>query len=707
MAGTAVSSTSATSLSSTNGGGAKAAVGEAGGVPELTVSDTNGNAFFAQVNQENNGAYFLNTLFADNINSNGGLYSNYNTEDDINGNAGDGTLNLDTGLPDVNLGPGSIMVSGSEYIQDQLAVDGNTLITGSLTLTGGGTVSSGTLSGNIVATSISSGSESAVLNSGSSNSLFYLTPGPPTVVYGDGASVTRGYEDGGSTLPNGGLSGNYIDLVAKALHATQFNDGYDGATSQQMLGRYTTGNSNFGVTVPSPHAVATSGSFSRRIAIIESCAFNDSLNSITTGSSIAYLAAETGSLHADKYFVVMLTSPNIPASFTNSPTGTPSEVAAVLAVNQAIMSGSTGADLPLDSHNWLPNQLDTSQYNASDHIHFNATGHQTFARSLIPAIVAGGAVRMNNSYGYTSEPEVLLDGLTVDGYNGASLNVNTSINMGSGQGYFDVYNGPGSPNAILGLYAAVGDSFEQYTDSQADANFKWGSMLSPTSRVFTTWATMTGGTTSLSGTFTSNTVAATTGSISSIASTSGTVSGVETIGGLLTLNNGLTFGSNNQPLYIYSSAGYIVGAAAVAGNSFLIFGGSNSASTIDLGISTNGSTLSTTYLALSSTGATFPVNGTISTPGVIVDSGETINGNASITGTFTNIFTYNGTMSSGTTAAITNSSIYLHHITITETNSGAITNQGNLSVTVSGSTATVKSSSVLDSQTFTLIATPW
>ena len=708
----------ATSLSSTDGLAHAAmeyiynsVVG--GTVGTLIISDTSGNSVSLMPDSDGVSLYVPNGVNSDSIQSYNGMNSLDNTlEAGTSGNGGVvGTWSIGSSLilygnasgnsPDLEGSNWTNTHAGLFDVQSLSAASGSL---GTIVFTGT------SATGNIVAASLVAASGTHGVLASSSNGAMYLTS-PVINLYVPGSSYDRGYENGGSQLPNGGLSGNYFDLFQHSPimqgHGTVYNASVNGETSGSARSLFAAGNSLYGVTVPSGPAVATftSGSGGILIGVIPgSLAYNDAYNSISTATTVANMIALSNSFHAIGAKVIVQTSPIIPASFVA--TGGTSKVALLEATNAAIASGTVPADFPvMRMENWLSNQQDSVTYNG-DYQHPTAQGHIDLAVNLEAWWVAAGWVA-NANYEYHSTPDTFLNGLTVDGYNGGSLNVNTSINMGSTQGYLDVYNGPGFPNlAIAGLFAATGDSFEQYADSQADANFKWGSMLSPTSRVFTTWATMTGGTTSLSGTFTANTVAATTGSIGSIASTSGTVSGVETIGGLLTLNNGLTFGSNNQPIYIYNPGGYIVGMAAVAGNSFLIFGGSNSASTIDLGISTSGSTLSTTYLALSSTGATFAVNGTISTPGVIVDSGETVNGNLAVSGDLTSVTVLAGTLTSGT-AGITNSALYLRHPIVVDTDSGSVTNLGALAVSVSGSTATVKSSNVSDTSTFYLIVGPW
>jgi hypothetical protein len=484
----------------------------------------------------------------------------------------------------------------------------------------------------------------AVLNSGD-NSLPYLAPGPNSVLYTEGSSQDRGANLSGAQLPLGGLTGNYSNLIGNSFwganNLTVFNDGVDGSTSAQALARYTTGNSTYGVSVPSPHQVAISGSYGGRkyFIISGSLLYNDAHSSVTTGTTIANMVALTGSAHADGYYVIVTTCQNL-FGFGNT------QANSVISGNQAIASGSIGADLIAPMDKWLPDQNNTNFY--PDGIHASALGHQFFAANFLAFLIHGGG-DVDPSFGVSQEPVVDYAGLTVDYLAGNGLTVNGPatfsatntlslpggfIGVTTGNApYYDFYN---DGTYIFGVTSLSGARTILYNDNQAGASVVLGgvnSSHSPTS-YFTAWSS--GSNVSyfpltVSGLVTDagETASAIITANAGILASSGTVTGP------LATNAGLagTTGTFSGPLAanagFTSTTGTYSASLAVAGASAGTFTLTSGTSKIVNAALTTTSTILTTIGTKGGTPGTYQ-------PEIIVYSGS-----AAITGLSTDTSTYN------------------------------------------------------------------
>lgn len=228
------------------------------------------------------------------------------------------------------------------------------------------------------------------------------------IAYFDGASIMRGYGLGTSQLANGGLTGNFGDVFSRSAwfsgKGAYYNDGVDGCTSAQLAARYTTGQSTYGVTVPSAHSLApaVTGSSARAIYFL----FGDVLNndhfaSVSASSSISTLAALATTIRSEGYFLVLITCP----------VGT--NFASIATANKMMREGSVPCDLLVDAAPWLPDNTDTTLYQG-DGTHFTTAGHKAAAANLVAAIFAGAS---STNYGINYHPaaETFAGGATFSG----------------------------------------------------------------------------------------------------------------------------------------------------------------------------------------------------------------------------------------------------------------------------------------------------
>lgn len=218
--------------------------------------------------------------------------------------------------------------------------------------------------------------------------------------YFEGSSITRGNTLGTAQLPNGGLTGNYGDVLSKSIYGTvamstsgaAYNDGVNGNTTTQVLAQYTTGNNVYGVTVPSAHSLspAVTSSTTRHVYFLDlSPVYNDSNNSISTATSISNLQSIVNTAHTDGWIVVVLTCP-----VTGSTTAGATQISAV---NQAVKDGTVVTDFIVDWAFTIPNQSDASLY--SDGLHPNLRGHAALAAFTLATIFTqGGQVNYSNGY---------------------------------------------------------------------------------------------------------------------------------------------------------------------------------------------------------------------------------------------------------------------------------------------------------------------
>jgi hypothetical protein len=302
------------------------------------------------------------------------------------------------------------------------------------------------------------------------------------VFYFEGSSITRGHGLGTAQLANGGLTGNYGYLLSTSIwgsgKATYYNDGVSGARTDQILSQYNTGNSTYGVTVPSAHSLSPSvtGSATRHIYFLElGPVYNDAGAAINTATSISNLTSLATLARSEGWFVVILTCPVIG---TNAAASTQ-----IAAVNQAARNGTIPSDMLVDATTWIPNQNDTTLYQG-DALHPTAQGHKVMAANLLSATINGGSP-VNYSGGYVNTPLNTLTGITATNQPAISaITVNASPNLGVGlvrlinpvaSSYTEMaYQGTGAE-----YHVGVGNASET-TYSLANKFYVWSNLDSAT-----------------------------------------------------------------------------------------------------------------------------------------------------------------------------------------------------------------------------------
>lgn len=269
-----------------------------------------------------------------------------------------------------------------------------------------GTLSGATLASGVTASSLTSFGNNPTINT---NAWAINTTGQ--VFYFEGASIMRGNGLGTAQLANGGLTGNFGNLLASSVWAsgkgTYYNDGVDGTTTTQVLARYTVGNSTYGVTVPSAHSLSPviTGSTNRAIFFVLGDQIYNGTPSLSSATMISDLTSLYTSAHADGYFVVMMTCPVVRTADTAA-------TAKIIAVDNAIKNGTIPSDLVLDAATWLTNQSDTGYYQG-DALHPNAAGHVAMGANLRQGMTNGAAPI---AYGgnYFTQTATFLEGTSGD-----------------------------------------------------------------------------------------------------------------------------------------------------------------------------------------------------------------------------------------------------------------------------------------------------
>lgn len=260
---------------------------------------------------------------------------------------------------------------------------------------GTGTVTdvSGTTSGGF-SVSTTNSTTTPVISVAASDDWIQIPAGQYLI--GDGASIMRGHGLAGAQLANGGLTGNPLWQLSQGPWGTgsvYYNDGVDSSTTTQMLARYTTGNSTYGVTVPSPQSLCQAASSSSKHAyffINLDAAYNDTNNGVNQATSISNLQTLISNAQANGCRVVLMPSividgPTLPS------TGTTAGRDQLLAVHAAARNGTLGVLGPnlivLNSDTWLPNQADAVLYQG-DHLHPSLAGDQLLGQNLTGAMIS-------------------------------------------------------------------------------------------------------------------------------------------------------------------------------------------------------------------------------------------------------------------------------------------------------------------------------
>lgn len=287
------------------------------------------------------------------------------------------------------------------------------------------------------------------------------------VFYFEGSSITRGYTLSGPELPGGGITGNYGNLLATSAwgsgNGTYYNDGVNGQTTGGELAEYSTGNSYYGVTVPSAHSLSptVTGSTARHFYFLDLTEeYVDAIDGISSATSIANLSSLTTLAQSEGWFVVILTCPVITS--TSAPfTASATYNAQIYAVNQAARNGTIPSNMVADMANWMPNQGDSNYY--TDGLHPNANGHRIIAANLLAGMISGG-FPVNYSGGFYTVPYTLAGGLTVP--NG-SLVVNSGLDTSTAP---VVVNSTASGGIEIdsGARGTIGEVVKGYSGQTAD-----------------------------------------------------------------------------------------------------------------------------------------------------------------------------------------------------------------------------------------------
>jgi hypothetical protein len=214
-----------------------------------------------------------------------------------------------------------------------------------------------------------------------------------SIYYFEGASIERGFTLSGTQLANGGLAGNYCSQFCGMSwannHGTYYNDSIDGDTTANALAHYTTGNSTYGVTVPSAHSLspAVTGSTALCYYFFSlTCCYNDYNTSVSAATSISNIESIVSTAQADGYVVVLLLSSELD----------PGGVTAT--VNEAVRDGTITANIIVDPIEWVAN----ADSNFLSFPHPNQGGHNLMAYNLNASMLQRGGIMKANPSGFQS-----------------------------------------------------------------------------------------------------------------------------------------------------------------------------------------------------------------------------------------------------------------------------------------------------------------
>ena len=307
----------------------------------------------------------------------------------------------------------------------------------------------------------------------SPNTVYYVkTPSGSTsnvsATAGGVAITTSGTQSGIHTgspvLPKGGFVGNYVSQFSQlpwaSGHGSYYNDCVGGSTTAQMVARYTTGNNTYGVTVPSAFSLAPirNAGVSRGLYIIDATAINDNLMAIPSSTSIANLSSLSTTAMADGWFVIVVTSPvaGDTATFVNS----------MVAVAQAVRSGTIPSNLVMDAAEWLPN-ANSALYD--DTYHFSLIGNTRMAQSISGCLTAAGCPTNWNG-NFFNMPVTANKGIRVDN-NSDTQPLAISSLLDAGVGAITLQNvNPNADTVILWTNDDVSVQYQMAISGSATGN---------------------------------------------------------------------------------------------------------------------------------------------------------------------------------------------------------------------------------------------
>lgn len=208
------------------------------------------------------------------------------------------------------------------------------------------------------------------------------------VLYTEGTSEERGHNLTGAQLPNGGLTGNYSNVLCSLpwmSSTTCYNDAVDGSGTGGGVGppsganyRYTRGNNIYGVTVPSASSLAPNTTGKHGLFLISLVlAYNDGGDGPTSAANIQTLV---NLAKADGWKVGLITS------FVGGDVGS-GAAERVFYVNQQALNGAFGVDLVIDSAWWFGDRQNTAIF--PDGLHLSAAAHIAMAGNLQTCFVIG------------------------------------------------------------------------------------------------------------------------------------------------------------------------------------------------------------------------------------------------------------------------------------------------------------------------------
>lgn len=219
-----------------------------------------------------------------------------------------------------------------------------------------------------------------------------------SVQYTEGSSWPRcahvGGSPSGTTVAGGGCSNSMMYILSQSNigkgMGVPYNDSIDGSTSAQAAARWSTGNSTYGVTVPSAQSLSPQAMCSAFSTNPASCpkeywfigmdvAYNDFNNGVSLSTTESTIQGAINVARAAGYIVGVLTDPlcnpgNIPAnSCPNDQT---------YQANQYAIANKFGADFVMRPDLYIENQSDLNFYD-TDFVHLNPNGQFTAAQGLI------------------------------------------------------------------------------------------------------------------------------------------------------------------------------------------------------------------------------------------------------------------------------------------------------------------------------------